>query len=69
MRSFDGKPDPTPSECEAACRMILSVTEALRAAQGLPARIPKPKNIAPDWLPPEDWTPEADQEEEGDEPA
>ena len=66
MRSFDGKPDPTPQEREALGRMILGVTESLRLAMGLPARIPKPKNIEPDWLPPEDWTREDDREEEDD---
>lgn len=58
--------DPMPYEREAIFRLLLNLGDAVRHVHGR-GRPPKPKNIAPDWLPPTDWTPESDREE-GDNP-
>lgn len=68
MRSFNGKPDPTPPRTRSSRQGDPVHVRIAQLAHGLPPRRQKPKNIVPDWLPLKDWTPEADQEEEG-EPA
>jgi hypothetical protein len=64
MRSFDGKPAPTPQEQAALLRMIMCVTDALSE---LHDRKPKSKNIEPGWVPPEGWTPGDEGAERDDE--
>ena len=65
MRSFDGKPEPTPAEREALLQFLVSVSDAMKLVHG--PCTPKPKNIADnDWLPPTDWTPDQDGETEDD---